>query len=112
MIDKTAWCKRMRYDGGWETICRVDETGKTRLPWNMEGGETRVLPVVSVYHLTVQLSLEEGEAPSLGCAHLESSGFLYVPLKVWKAAGIVPGDAWISPLPMSSALYLLWRAGA
>lgn len=100
--------RRVRYDGGWETVYWLDPQGALGLPQ----------PVLETYGLCPGDSLAVGRicpqsvelVPGRpGEAAISPSGLLRLPLGVWRQIDMVPGASWLALFPFRRTLFLVDR---
>ena len=100
--------RRVRYDGGWETVYWLDPQGALGLPQ----------PVLETYGLCPGDSLAVGRicpqsvelVPGRpGEAAISPSGLLRLPLGVWRQTDMVPGASWLALFPFRRTLFLVDR---
>ena len=102
------FCRRIRYDGAWETVYFLESGGGLWLPEPLLRARGlfpgRRLAVGKVCPQSVELSLE-----AAGPAAVEAGGFLRVPIEVWSRTSMEPGRSWLALFPLSSSLFLMDR---
>lgn len=100
--------RRVRYDGGWETVYWLDPQGALGLP----------RPVLETYGLCPGDSLAVGRicpqsvelVPGRpGEAAISPSGLLRLPLGVWRQTDMVPRASWLALFPFRRTLFLVDR---
>lgn len=102
------FCRRIRYDGAWETVYFLESGGGLWLPEPLLRARGlfpgRRLAVGKVCPQSVELSLE-----AAGPAAVEAGGLLRVPIEVWSRTSMEPGLSWLALFPLSSTLFLMDR---
>ena len=90
------FCRRIRYDGAWETVYFLESGGGLWLPEPLLRARGlfpgRRLAVGKVCPQSVELSLEAAGPPAV-----EAGGLLRVPIEVWCRPSMEPGaPGWAS----------------
>lgn len=101
--------RTVRYDHSYETVYRVDSTGRFYLPLHarvrLKPGDS--IPVQNVNKKTLILDLRPDDPePFAGRAVFDGDGFLRIPPNLWRQAEIEPGEGWVAVFHIGNLLSL------